>query len=100
MWSPGAKGHILMGNTCFGEAGLHRQNHPAAVGAILVSGRLAAIFAGHEFAGLLYLQRFADESSGYASLKSGHPTSVHRHGTVPASGSMHPQNLSQPLSRR
>jgi hypothetical protein len=29
---------------------------------ILDSGRLAAIFAGHDFAGLLYLQHFAGEN--------------------------------------
>jgi hypothetical protein len=39
---------------------------PAAVGGILGSGELAAIFAGLEFAGLLYLQHFAGKSQGYA----------------------------------
>jgi hypothetical protein len=44
-----------------------------AVGGIPIFGGLAAIFAGLEFAGLLYLMRFAGESPGYASLKSGLP---------------------------
>jgi hypothetical protein len=41
---------------------------------------LATIFSGLEFAGLLYLMRFASESPGYASHKSGCPTSIHRCG--------------------
>jgi hypothetical protein len=56
---------------------LHR-NRPGAVGGIPVFGGLAAIFAGLEFAGLLYILCFAGESPGYASLKSGHHMSIHR----------------------
>ncbi len=60
-----------------------------AVGRILVSGRFSAIFTVLEFAGLLYLMRFAGKSPGYASFKSGRPTSVHRRGMGPASSSIH-----------
>ncbi len=78
-----------MENIPFGgfSAGVYRINHPAAVGGILDSGRLAIIFTGLKFAGLLYLTRFAGESSGYASLKSGRPTSVYCSGMGPASSS-------------
>jgi hypothetical protein len=43
---PRTKGHILMENTslCRFSVRLHRKNHPAAIGGILVSGGLAAIF--------------------------------------------------------
>jgi hypothetical protein len=54
---------------------------------------LAAIFAGLEFAGFLYLMRFEGKSPGYASLKSGCPTSVHRRGMGLASGGIYPQNM-------
>ncbi len=72
----------------------------AAVGRILIFGGLATIFAGSEFAGLLYYMRFASKSSGYASLKSGRPTSVHRCGMGPARGGLHLQKmlLNPPLS--
>ncbi len=43
---------------------------------IPVFGGLATIFAGLELAELFYLMQFAGESLGYASLKSGHSTSV------------------------
>ncbi len=46
----------------------HCQNLPAVVGGILDPGRLAAIFARLEFAGLLYLVRFAGISSGDALM--------------------------------
>jgi hypothetical protein len=46
----------------------------------LIFGGLATIFARLEFAGLLYLLRFAGKSSGHASLKSGHSISVLRRG--------------------
>ncbi len=50
-----------MENTPFGgfSAGLRRSNQLAAVGGILIFGRLAAIFAELEFAGLFNWQRLA-----------------------------------------
>jgi hypothetical protein len=47
MWSPKAEGHSLTKNTsfCGFSAGLHRKNYLVAVSRILVSGRMAAIFA-------------------------------------------------------
>jgi hypothetical protein len=75
------------------NASLHRQNHPAAVGGILDSGGFAAIFAGLEFPVLLYLQRFAGKNPGFASCRSGHPTSVHRRRMRPENGEMHLQDL-------
>jgi hypothetical protein len=58
-----------MENTPFGgfSAGLRRLNQLAAVGGILVFGRLAAIFAELEFAGLFNRQRLAAKRSGYTS---------------------------------
>jgi hypothetical protein len=75
----GAEGHILTENTSLSRfsAGLHSKNHPVAVGGILVSGGLAAIFAKLEPARLRYPTRFAGKSQGYASVKSGRPASVH-----------------------
>ncbi len=79
-------------------------NHPAAVAGIPIFGGLAAIFGGLEFAGLLYLTCFSGKSPGYASLKSGHHTSVHCSGIGPASSCIYPQNIHiitpLPLSRR
>ncbi len=95
-----------MENTPFGgfSAGLRRSNQLAAVGGILVFGGLAAIFAELEFAELLNRQRWADKRSGYASRKFGGPTSIRRCGITPASGGIHPQNMSlfppPPLRRR
>jgi hypothetical protein len=65
----------------------------SAIGGISLFGGLAAIFAGLEFAGLLYITRFAGKSPGYASLKSGRPISVHRRGMWPASGGIYLQNM-------
>jgi hypothetical protein len=48
------------------SAGLRRLNQLAAVGGILVFGRMAAIFAELEFAGLHNRQRWADKRRGYA----------------------------------
>jgi hypothetical protein len=83
-----------MENMSFGRfsAG-HHKNHPAAVGGIPVSGRLAAIFAGLEPARLRYPARFAGIRPGYASLKSGCPKTVHSHGIGPASSDIYPQNM-------
>ncbi len=64
-----------------------------AVSGISIFGGLAAIFAGLEFEGLLYIMRFSGGSPGFASLKSGHPTSVHHRGMGPASGSIDQQNM-------
>jgi hypothetical protein len=58
-----------------------------AVSRILIFGGLAAIFAGLEFAGLLYILRFGGERPGYTSFKSGCPISIHRHGMGLARGS-------------
>jgi hypothetical protein len=82
---PMAKGRIQTKNTSFSgfSSGLHRKNHPAAIGRILDSSRLVAIFAGLEFARLLYLQRFSGESPGYTSRQSSCPMSVHHR---PANG--------------
>jgi hypothetical protein len=65
----GPEGRSLMENTPFGgfSAGLRRPNQLAAVGAILVFGGLAAIFAELEFAGFLNQRRFAAKRPGYAS---------------------------------
>ncbi len=91
----GAEGHILTENTSLSRfsAGLHSKNHPVAVGGILVSGGLAAIFAKQESARLRYPTRFAGKSQGYTSVKSGRPTSVHQRGIGLASGSIYPQNM-------
>jgi hypothetical protein len=58
-----------MESTPFGgfSAGLRRLIQLAAVGGILVFGRLAAIFAELEIAGRLNRQRFAAKRPGYAS---------------------------------
>jgi hypothetical protein len=79
-----------MENTLFDgfSTGLQPQNHPVAVGGILMSSKLAPIFTRLEFAGLFYLMCFAGESPGYASLKSGHHTSACCGGIGPASGSI------------
>jgi hypothetical protein len=63
---------------------------------------LAAIFAGLEFGGLLYLQHFTAKRPGYASRSSGCPASVHRYGMGLASGNIYPQDLPlfPPLSHR
>jgi hypothetical protein len=65
----GPEGRSLMENMPFGRicAGLRHPNHLAAVGGILVFGGLAAIFAGLELGGILYLQHFAAKRLGYAS---------------------------------
>jgi hypothetical protein len=57
-----------MENTPFGgfSAGLRRLNQLAAMAEILAFGRLAAIFAELEFAGLLNRQRWAAKRPGYA----------------------------------
>ncbi len=102
----GPEGRSLTENTPFGgfSASLRRSNQLAAVGGILVFSVLAAIFAELEFAGLLNRQRWADKRSGYASRKFGGPRSVRRCGIRPASGGIHPQNMSlfppPPLRRR
>jgi hypothetical protein len=96
MWSPGAKGRILKENTDVFvrfSTGLHCKNHPEIVGGIPVSGGLAAIFPGLEPARLRYLAHFAGKGPGYASLKSGHPTSVHRRGIGLASRGIYPQYM-------
>jgi hypothetical protein len=58
-----------MENMPFGRfsAGLRHPNRLVAVGGILVFGGLAAIFAGLELGGIIYLQRFAAKRPGYAS---------------------------------
>ncbi len=58
-----------MENTPFGgfSAGLRHLNQLAAVAEILVFGRMAAIFAEFDFAGLLNRQHFAAKRPGYAS---------------------------------
>jgi hypothetical protein len=91
-----SSGRILMENTPFSgfSSGLCRQNCLAIVGGIHISGGLAAIFAGLEFAGLLYMMRFAGESPGYASFKSEPPTSVHPRRIGPVRGGIYLQNLS------
>ncbi len=66
------------------SAGLHHKNNPVAVNGILYSGGLAALFARLEFAELLYLQRIAGKSLGYASRQSSRPTSLHRRGKGPS----------------
>jgi hypothetical protein len=83
-----------MENMSFGRfiAGPHHQDHPSALGGILDSSRLAAIFAGLEFAGLLCLQRFADDSPGNASYQSSRPMPVHRHKMRTDRGKIHPHN--------
>jgi hypothetical protein len=90
-----ANGRIQTENTSFSgfSSGLHRKNHPAAIGRILDSSRLVAIFAGLEFAKLLYLQRFSGESPGYTSRQSSCPMSVHHRGMGPANGGTYPQEL-------
>jgi hypothetical protein len=95
MWSPKAKGRSLIETTsfCGFSAGLCRQNHLATVSGILVSRGFAAIFAELEFAGLRHQARFAGKSPSYASLKSYHPTSVHRRGIGAESGSIFPPNI-------
>ncbi len=57
---------ILVGNMTSGgfSDGPQCQEHPAVVSGILDSGRLATIFAGLEFAGLLSLAHFAGERPG------------------------------------
>ncbi len=76
-----------MANTPFGRfgTGLRCQNHLAAVGGIPIFGKLVAIFAKLKFAGFLYSMHFAGESPGWATLKSGRITFVHRRGMGPAS---------------
>jgi hypothetical protein len=54
---------------------------------------MAAIFAGLEFAGLLFITHFAGERPGYASLKSGRSISVHRRRMGLANGRMNLQNI-------
>jgi hypothetical protein len=56
-------------------------------------GRLAAIFTRLEFAGLLYLARFAGERPGNNSRQFEHPISIHRHGMGPASGGIYFPNM-------
>ncbi len=75
------------------SAGLHHKNNPVAVNVILYSGGLAALFARLEFVGLLYLQRFAGKSPGYASGQSSCPTSLHRRGMGLASSGKYLQDL-------
>jgi hypothetical protein len=95
MWSPEAEDRSLIENTsfCGFSAGLRRPNRLAAVSGILVFGGLAAIFAGLEFPGLRHQASFAGKSPSYASLKSKRPTSVHRSGIGPESGSPDPQHI-------
>jgi hypothetical protein len=66
--------------------------------------RIGRHITGLEFSRLFYMRRFAGESQGYASVKSGHSTSVCRRGIEPASDSIYLQNMclipSLPLSRR
>ncbi len=64
-----------------------------AVGGIPIFGGLAAIFAGLEFAGLLYLARFAGERLDNNSRQFERPISVHRRGMGPASGGIYLQNM-------
>jgi hypothetical protein len=73
------------------SAGPHCHDHPGVVGGILDSSGLAAIFFGLEPPGLCYLEHFASERPGYASQKSGRPTSISRHRMGSVSGS--PQDL-------
>jgi hypothetical protein len=42
-----------------------------------LSETLAAVFAGSESTGLLYLRRFLDKDAGYPSRKFGLSTSIH-----------------------
>jgi hypothetical protein len=65
--SLGPEGRSLTENTAFGRfsAGLRCPNQLAAIGGILVFGRLAPIFAELEFAGLLNRQRWEDKRPGY-----------------------------------
>jgi hypothetical protein len=58
-----------MENKSFGgfSTGIRRPYHIAVVGGILVFSRFAAIFAGLELGGLLYLQGFAAKRPGYSS---------------------------------
>ncbi len=55
-----------MDNKPFGgfSAGLAKQKPVSGCGGILVLGKFAAIFAGLELGGLLYLQHFAAKRSG------------------------------------
>ena len=86
------------------SAGPHRQNHPEDLSGILDSGGLAAIFAGLEPAGLLFLQRFAGKRPGEASQKFGRPRSAHRRKIGPGSGGINLKNVPlippPPVSRR
>ena len=75
------------------SAGPHRQDHPAVLCGILDSDGFAAIFAGLQHAGLLFLQRIAGKSPSDASRKSGCPTSVHRRGIGPDIGGISPKNM-------
>ncbi len=95
MWSPEAEGRSLIKTTsfCGFSAGLRRPNHLAAVGGILVSSGFAAIFAEFELPGLRHQARFAGKSPSYASLKSYHPTSVHRRGIGAESSGIFPPDI-------
>jgi hypothetical protein len=74
-------------------AGPCLQDHPAALGRILDSGKLVTIVPRLEFAGLLKLQDFVGESPGGTSHQSGRSMSVHRYRMGPASSGIHPQDL-------
>jgi hypothetical protein len=96
MGSPEAEGHNLTKNTsfCGFSTSLHRKNYLVAVSRILVSGRMATIFAELEPAWLRHQAWFAGKSPSYASFKSYHPTSVHRSGIGLESSSIYLQNIS------
>jgi hypothetical protein len=63
------------------------------VGSIPIFGGLAAIFAGLEFAGLLYLAHFAGERPGNNSRQFERPISIHHRGMGTASGDIYLQNM-------
>jgi hypothetical protein len=69
------------------------KEHPAVVGGILDSIKLAAIFARLEPAELLYLEHSAGDSPSDLSRQSGHPASIHCRGMGQAGRGIHPQDL-------
>ncbi len=95
MWSPQVEGRSLIENMsfCGFSAGRRRPNRLAAVGGILVFGRLATIFAELEPARIQNQARVSGKSPSYASLKSERPTSVHRSGIGPESSGPDPQHI-------
>jgi hypothetical protein len=70
MQCPGLRGHILTENMSASgfSTSPHRKNHPAVLCGIQDSGGLAAIFAEHEHAELLYLGHSAGKSLGKTNL--------------------------------